>query len=75
MIAMIAMKAMKAMKAIVKIVINRILHDIDDLNAHSTLQKDLYNYLMNDDNRQAVMKRAIELHNGDLRNNLCIFCK
>lgn len=46
--------------------------DTDDLNAHSALQKNLYNYLMSDDNRQAVMKRAIELHDGD-PSNTCVY--
>lgn len=44
----------------------------DGVNAHSTLHKDLYQYLMNDDNRQSVMKRAIELHDGDA-SNTCVY--
>lgn len=47
-------------------------NDIGDLNPRSTLHRNLYNYLMNDNNRQSVMKRAIELHGGDLSNN-CVY--
>lgn len=38
----------------------------------SSLQVKLYNYLMNYDNRESVMKRAIELHDNDLTNN-CVY--
>lgn len=38
----------------------------------SAIQTNLYNYLMNYDNRQAVMQRAVELHNGDYSNN-CVY--
>lgn len=43
-----------------------------DLEPHSTLHKTLHDYLMNEDNRQSVMKRAIELHGGELSNN-CVY--
>lgn len=38
----------------------------------SSLQVQLYNYLMNYDNRESVMKRAIELHDGDT-SNTCVY--
>lgn len=39
----------------------------------SSLQVNLYNYLMNEDNRQSVWARAIELHGGDTSNNCAYF--
>lgn len=38
----------------------------------SSLQVNLYNYLMNEDNRQSVGARAIELHGGSTSNN-CVY--
>ncbi|WP_125153855.1 Ig-like domain-containing protein [Clostridium rectalis] len=39
---------------------------------HSKLQKNLCNYLMDNNNRQFTMKRAIELHGGD-PSNTCVY--
>lgn len=44
----------------------------NSMRTQSQLQTDLYNYMMNKDNRDSVMNRAIELHNGDLSNN-CVY--
>lgn len=44
----------------------------NSLRTQSQFQTNLYNYMMNNDNRESVMKRAIELHNGDLSNN-CVY--
>lgn len=46
--------------------------DVNELQPRSILHKNLYNYLMNDENRQSVMKRAVELHGGELSNN-CVY--
>ncbi|MBW9159201.1 Ig-like domain-containing protein [Clostridium tagluense] len=46
--------------------------DDNDLQPRGTLNKNLYDYLMNEENRQSVMKRAIQLHDGDLSNN-CVY--
>lgn len=39
----------------------------------SSVQVNLYNYLMNEDNRQSVWTRAIELHGGVTSNNCAYF--
>lgn len=39
---------------------------------HSKLQNNLYNYFMNENNRESTMSRAIELHNGNTSNN-CVY--
>ncbi|WP_161487010.1 Ig-like domain-containing protein [Clostridium magnum] len=44
----------------------------NSMRTQSQLQTNLYNYMMNKDNRDSVMNRAIELHNGDLSNN-CVY--
>ncbi|MGH4121636.1 MAG: Ig-like domain-containing protein [Clostridium sp.] len=46
--------------------------DDNDLQPRGILHKNLYNYLMKEENRQSVMKRAIQLHDGDLSNN-CVY--
>lgn len=44
-----------------------------EVESHSELQKNLYNYLMaSEDNRQSVMNRAVELHGGVQSNN-CVY--
>lgn len=43
-----------------------------DAASHSDLQKSLYNYLTDKDNRQSVLERAIQLHNGVTSNN-CVY--
>lgn len=44
----------------------------DNKEPHSELQKNLYNYFMNLDNRKSVDARAIELHGGVMSNN-CVY--
>ncbi|ADK15909.1 MULTISPECIES: cell wall-binding repeat-containing protein [Clostridium] len=44
----------------------------DTSASHSELQKNLYNYLSDEDHRQSVLSRAIELHGGDTSNN-CVY--
>ncbi len=44
----------------------------NNTNSHSEVHKNLYNYFMNADNRNSVMKRAIQLHDGDTKNN-CVY--
>lgn len=46
--------------------------DTDNMESHSELQKNLYNYFMNLDNRKSVDARAIELHGGVMSNN-CVY--
>lgn len=45
---------------------------MNDYRVQSQIGTNLYNYLMNYDNRQSVLDRAIELHGGDTSNN-CVF--
>lgn len=45
----------------------------NDLRTQSKFQTDLYNYMMNNDNRNSVMNRAVELHGGDYSNNCAYF--
>lgn len=51
---------------------NRDNTNVDKSLYHSKLQKDLFDYLSNEDNRKSVMKRAVELHGGVLANN-CVY--
>lgn len=44
----------------------------DSSTPHSELQKNLYNYLSDENNRNSVLNRAIELHDGDTSNN-CVY--
>lgn len=44
----------------------------NEKRSQSSVQVNTYNYLMNYDNRESVMRRAIELHNGELSNN-CVY--
>lgn len=44
----------------------------NEYRTQSTLGTDLYNYLMNYDNRQSVLNTAIELHDGITSNN-CVY--
>lgn len=44
----------------------------NSIRNQSPLQVELYNYMMNYDNRESVMERAVELHGGDLSNN-CVY--
>ncbi|MHC6178472.1 Ig-like domain-containing protein [Clostridium sp. JNZ X4-2] len=44
----------------------------NDYRTQSSIGTSLYNYLMNYDNRQSVLERAIELHDGDTSNN-CVY--
>lgn len=43
-----------------------------DMGPHSDLQKNLYSYFMNLDNRKSVNERAIELHGG-VKSNNCVY--
>ncbi len=45
---------------------------MNDYRIQSQIGTNLYNYLMNYDNRQSVLDRAVELHGGDTSNN-CVF--
>lgn len=44
----------------------------NDYRTQSKIGTNLYNYFMNYDNRQSVLNRAIELHNGITSNN-CVY--
>lgn len=44
----------------------------NDYRVQSQIGTNLYNYLMNYSNRQSVLERAIELHDGSTSNN-CVF--
>jgi len=44
----------------------------NEYRTQSTIGTNLYNYLMNYDNRQSVLNRAVELHNGITSNN-CVY--
>ena len=44
----------------------------DSSASHSELQKNLYSYLSDEDNRNSVLNRAIELHGGNTSNN-CVY--
>ncbi|MFL0194456.1 Ig-like domain-containing protein [Clostridium sp. WILCCON 0269] len=44
----------------------------NEYRTQSSIGTNLYNYLMNYDNRQSVLNKAIELHNGDTSNN-CVY--
>lgn len=45
---------------------------LNDYRTQSKIGTNLYNYFMNYDNRQSVLNRAIELHNGITSNN-CVY--
>lgn len=44
----------------------------NDYRTQSSIGTSLYNYLMNYDNRQSTLERAIELHGGNTSNN-CVY--